>query len=155
MLRSHQTQEESRSVIKTHDYELSYRGYWSDGGVCRIRIYECLGHPPVVVASELDDNTNTSVTNMAEYLAAEVIARHFPERFEHDEPLVWIEHYARTPEERRREIPEYALVEFENFTPRTRWLGGKQRVHIGQPSWHHIDAATVEQLTGDKAVITG
>jgi hypothetical protein len=23
---------------KTHDYILHYRGYWSDGGKCRIRI---------------------------------------------------------------------------------------------------------------------
>jgi hypothetical protein len=26
-------------VKKTHDYIHRYRGYWSDGGRCRIRIY--------------------------------------------------------------------------------------------------------------------
>jgi hypothetical protein len=27
-------------VKKTHDYIHYYRGYWSDGGKCRIRIYQ-------------------------------------------------------------------------------------------------------------------
>ena len=26
--------------MKTHDYVHRYRGYWSDGGKCRIRIYQ-------------------------------------------------------------------------------------------------------------------
>ena len=55
---------------KTHDYIHHYLGYWSDGGKCRIRIYREDGRAPVVVCSQLPDNDNTSVTNMAEYLAA-------------------------------------------------------------------------------------
>lgn len=61
---------------KTHDYVHRYRGYWSDGGSCRIRIYREVGRPPVVICSQLPDNHNTSVTNMAKYLAAEVIQTH-------------------------------------------------------------------------------
>lgn len=57
---------------KTHDYIHHYRGYWSDGGRCRIRIYRDNGQTPVVICSQLQENDNTSVTNMAEYLAAEV-----------------------------------------------------------------------------------
>ena len=34
------------------------------------------GTSPVVICSQLQDNDNTSVTNMAEYLAAEVIEEH-------------------------------------------------------------------------------
>jgi hypothetical protein len=60
-------------VKKTHDYIHYYRGYWSEGGECRIRIYQADGQAPVVICSQLPNNTNTSVTNMAEYLAAEVI----------------------------------------------------------------------------------
>ena len=30
---------------KTHDYIHHYRGYWSDGGKCRIRIYTRSGAP--------------------------------------------------------------------------------------------------------------
>ena len=59
-------------VKKTHEYVHRYRGYWSEGGRCRIRIYRGGGEPPVVVCSQLPENDNTSVTNMAEYLAAEV-----------------------------------------------------------------------------------
>jgi hypothetical protein len=33
---------------KTHDYILHYRGYWSDGGKCRIRIYREDRHVPVI-----------------------------------------------------------------------------------------------------------
>jgi hypothetical protein len=61
---------------RTHDYLHHYRGYWSEGGVCRIRIYEERGRYPVVICSQLPENKNTSVTNMAEYIAAEVIERH-------------------------------------------------------------------------------
>jgi hypothetical protein len=47
----------------TRDYVHHYRGYWSDGGKCRIRIYWEDGHAPVVVCSQVPDNDNTSVTN--------------------------------------------------------------------------------------------
>jgi hypothetical protein len=72
----------------THDYVHHYRGYWSDGGKCRVRIYRENGQVPVVICSQLPDNDNTSVTNMAEYLATEIIREHALPT-----PLVWIEHY--------------------------------------------------------------
>jgi hypothetical protein len=90
-------------VNKTHDYIHHYRGYWSDGGKCRIRIYQGDGQAPVVACSQLPDNPNTSVTNMAEYLAAEVIEEH-----QLPTPLKWIEHYP----EHKGEIGEYSLVRF-------------------------------------------
>lgn len=61
---------------KTQDYVHHYRGYWSEGGRCRIRIYREEGQPPLVVCSQPPDNGNTSITNMAEYLAAEVVEGH-------------------------------------------------------------------------------
>jgi hypothetical protein len=33
---------------KTHDYIHHYRGYWSDGGKCRIRMYREDGQAPVL-----------------------------------------------------------------------------------------------------------
>jgi hypothetical protein len=72
---------------KTHDYIHRYRAYWSDGGNCRIRIYREYGRVPVVICAQLPDNDNTSVINMAEYLAAEVI-----EEYSLPTPLIWIEH---------------------------------------------------------------
>ena len=74
--------------MKTHDYIHRLRGYWSDGGKWRIRIYQEEGQDPVVIYSQLPDSKNTSVTNMAEYLAAEEIEEH-----ELLTPLTWIEHY--------------------------------------------------------------
>ncbi|MDP9476409.1 MAG: hypothetical protein M3R38_12135, partial [Actinomycetota bacterium] len=58
---------------KTLDYVHHYRGYWSEGGRCRVRIFREEEQLPVVVCSQLPENDNTSVTNMAEYLAAEVL----------------------------------------------------------------------------------
>jgi hypothetical protein len=49
-------------VRKTHDYIHHYRGYWSDGSRCRIRIYHEDGCAPMVVCSQLPDNDNTSAT---------------------------------------------------------------------------------------------
>jgi hypothetical protein len=89
-------------------------GFHMPGGKCRIRIYERDGGVPVVIASELSDNTNTSVTNLAEYLAAEIVVKHFPYRFEEETPIVWIEHYP--PIEaygKRGKTVEYSLVEFD------------------------------------------
>jgi hypothetical protein len=71
----------------THDYVHRYRGYWSDGGTCRIRIYHEEEQVPVVICSQPPDNTNTSVNTMAEYLAADIISNHgLPT------PLTWIDH---------------------------------------------------------------
>jgi hypothetical protein len=50
---------------KSHDYIHYYRGYWSDRGKCRIRICREEGQAPIVICSQLSDNDNTSVTNMA------------------------------------------------------------------------------------------
>ena len=88
--------------MQTHDYVHYYRGYWSDGGKCRIRIYQEDDHDPVVICSQLPDNNNTSVTNMAEYLAAEVIEEHGLAT-----PLIWIEHYP----EHKGKPSEYSFSE--------------------------------------------
>jgi hypothetical protein len=113
-------------VKKTHDSIHHYRGYWSDGGKCRIRIYQEDGRAPVVVCSQLPDNDNTSITNMAEYLVAEVIEQHgLPT------PLVWIEHYP----EHNGEIGEYSLVKFSSWDSQKVCLGGVWRCRVGSPRW--------------------
>ena len=111
---------------KTHDYMHYYRGYWSEGGRCRIRIYGEEDRPPVVVCSQLPDNENTSVTNMAEYLAAEVIEEH-----NLSTPLTWLEHYP----EHEGEIGESSLVRFSGWDLRKVRLGGVWRYRVGSPRW--------------------
>ena len=120
---------------KTHDYVHYYRGYWSDGGRCRMRIYRGNGYAPVVVCSQLPDNDNTSVTNMAEYLAAEVIEEHSLPT-----PVTWIEHYP----EHEGEIGEYSLVKFSSFELEEGRLGGIWRLRIGAPSWSHLRPEEVD-----------
>jgi hypothetical protein len=123
--------------VKTHDYVHHYRGYWSDGGKCRIRIYWTHSDEPVVICSQLPENKNTSVTNMAEYLAAEVIQRH-----ELDTPLTWIEHY---PAHRGR-LGEYSLVRFSSWERRRAHLGGVWRCRVGSPRWSPWCPEEVEEL---------
>jgi hypothetical protein len=73
------------------------------------------GRATVVICSKVPDNPNTSVTNMAEYLAAEVIEeRSLPT------PLTWIEHYP----EHEGEIGVYSLVRFSSWELTEVCLGG-------------------------------
>lgn len=124
---------------KTHDYIYHHRGYWSEGGKCRIRIYREDEHAPVVVCSQLADNDNTSVTNMAEYLAAEIVERHSLLT-----PLVWIEHYP----EHDGEVGEYALVRFSDWNPQQVCLGGVWRYRLGSPRWSPLSSDEVDALSG-------
>jgi hypothetical protein len=124
-------------VKKTHDYIHHYRGYWSDGGRCRIRIYREDGHAPVVICSQLQDNENTSVTNMAEYLAAEIIKeRSLPT------PLTWIEHYP----EHEGAVGEYSLVMFSAWEFEETRLGGVWRYRLGSPGWSPVRPEEVDVL---------
>jgi hypothetical protein len=136
---------------KTHDYVHFYRGYWSDGGKCRIQIYHEDDRAPVVVCSQLPDNHNTSVTNMAEYLAAEVMEEHGLSW-----PLIWIEHYS----EHEEEIGEYSLVGFSSWRREEVCLGGVWRYRVGSPRWRSLRAGEVQQMVGHphrsgRAVLSG
>ena len=133
---------------KTRDYRYAYRGYHSEDGICRVRVFEQTGKVPIIIVTELPENTNTSITNMCEYLAYEIIRAHFPERFEEEEPVLWIEHYERDPAERDAVGLEYSLVEFESWTAATAVARWGKRLRIGQPSWKHVERDTIEPLVG-------
>ena len=127
--------------MKTLDTIYHYRGYYHDGGICRIRIYQREGALPVVVATELPNNPNTSITNMSERLAADVLRDHLPHRTGLDQqPFVWIEHY---PEDG---FPErLSIVTYSSWTPYDR----QGRPSLGRPSWTHCDAARIADLIGE------
>jgi hypothetical protein len=122
---------------RTHDYVHCYRGYWSDGGKCRIRIYQEEGRAPVVICSQLPDNDNTSITNMAEYLAAEVIKEH-----KLPTPLTWIEHYP----EHEGAVGEYSLVRVSSSELMEVCLGGVWRCRLGSPRWSPLRPEEVDVL---------
>jgi hypothetical protein len=93
--RDRATPERSRPLPKTHDDRYPFRGPWDKAshGLCRVRVFERAAEMPVIVCTELPDNPSTSVTNMAEILAAELIARHFPQRFDDAARVACLEHY--------------------------------------------------------------
>jgi len=128
--------------VKTHDYVHHYRGYWSDGGKCRIRIYRTHSDEPVVICSQLPENKNTSVTNMAEYLAAEVIEEHGLAT-----PLTWIEHYP----EHRGKPGEYSLVRFSSWERREVRVGGVWRCRVGSPNWSPLRPLEVQGALKEEA----
>jgi hypothetical protein len=131
---------------KTHDYIYHYDGCWRPGGICRIEIFQQEGCTPVIICSELPQNNNTSITVMAECLAAEVALEHFPASFEQvGEPFIWLERHPAVP---RLGIPRVHLwVTFDSYAPRTVLrFDGKPRVSLGQAHWTRIDPAVIEAL---------
>jgi hypothetical protein len=100
----------SASLELTTDEVYDYLGYSNCESRCRVRFYEAPGPSPVLLVEELQDNPGTSITNMVEYLAAELAARHCPQRLEEPEPFRWIERYPRTERERRQGMVKYSLV---------------------------------------------
>jgi len=85
---------------------------------------------------------------MAEYIAAEVGAKHFPERFEQPEPFTFIEHY-RHPEERDPVLRKtWSRVRFDSYTPKLVTLGGVVRTKLGTPRWIHVPSNDMARLIG-------
>jgi len=137
-----------RPLPKTADFRYAYRGYYDEGGICRVRLFHDLRRPPVILVGQLEENRNTSVTNMAEYLAAEIGAKHFPDRFEQRDPFVFIEHY-RHPEEEDPTLREiWSKVRFDSYTPRLVTLGGVMRTKLGTPRWTYLPPTAVAGLIG-------
>ncbi len=89
------------------------------------------------------------MTNVCEYLAAEIGAQHFPERFEQPEPFTFIEHY-RYPKEKDPTLRElWSRVRFDSYTPRLVTLGGVVRTKLGTPRWTHLPVREVARLIGE------
>jgi hypothetical protein len=134
------------------DERYEYRGYHSDGGVTRVRLYDRQAAAPVMLLSELPENTNTSLTNMLEYLVAEIGTLLMPHRFDEDEPFTVVEHYPAQPERQGQELAQerYARVTFDDWKLRRQWLGGVERKRVGQPSWQHLSAEDLVALLGSR-----
>jgi hypothetical protein len=128
------------------DYIHPYKDAGGRRARCRIRIYlpDDDLNAPMVVCSELPNNSGGSITNSAEVIAVGVIkANELPT------PLVWIEHW---PEETTDvEEETFELFIFSNFevVERAPYLG-ERRAWIGEPTWKTLDRASVEVLVGGK-----
>jgi hypothetical protein len=114
------------------DTRFRWRGFGNGFGtwesLCRLRIYET-PEQAVVIATELPENTGTSITNAVESLAMMVV-----EQYElRPHTLVWIEHYPA-----HRDLPEtFARVQLA-------WEG--QRFYA--PRWRHLEPVALAQLIG-------
>jgi len=109
----------------------------------------------VLGPTELADNAGSSVTNMAEYLAVEIVARHCPHLpgapADEGQPVVWLEHYPP-----RAGAPAgYDRVTFAPWRIRVDWVGGTLRRALGTPEWARLDRAAVAALLGPSAPSAG
>jgi hypothetical protein len=141
---------------KIVDTTYSFKGTWDKEpeGRCRLRILDRPAQPPILILTELNTNPSTSVTNMAEVLVAEVIARYMPQRFEvvDEDPAFVIEHYEPMKDGRgRRGKPTYDRILFTSWVPRKVWLGGQERLSLSEPDWRHLPDHEVRELLGDEA----
>lgn len=139
---------------RTHDYLHRYEGYWDSEAECRIEVWEPeaweRSEQPVIIATELAENDNTSVTNRAEHIAAVVIGRHFPHLLDDTvQRFRWMERYEVSDRLGGETHPEYAEVTFSSCTPKTeRIYGGRKLVRLGAANWRYIGGEELEALLG-------
>jgi hypothetical protein len=97
---------------------------------------------PVVICSKLPTNDGTSITYVAEQLAAEMIHYHSL-----TPPLVWVEHHP--PLSTDGDTETFDLVTFSSYEVRERgpYLG-ETRLTVGEATWKRITRGVVEVLVG-------
>lgn len=114
------------------DLPFRYWGFLNAPSRCRIRVFEPKERPLVVIATELPDNSGTSITNFAAPLATQIGELLLVPL----EALVWVEHYPeRGPAPQERE--NFSLVTF------TRAPHG-----LTAPRWRSLDRAGVAARIG-------
>jgi hypothetical protein len=123
-----------------------YHGLWTPGVSCGVQIFSSPIDVPTVVLSELPRNWNTSVTNLVECIAAEVLQKHLAGRIGKNPPFHCVEHYPREDGSKSRET--FDLVSFELNAPVLRWIGGSSRISLGEPEWKPMERSEVERMIG-------
>ena len=129
----------------TREYIHHRQGYRFGAGCCWIRIYEGeAGDAPVVVCEELPGVGAFDVSEMAEYLAAEVIRAYFNRGLpDLPRPLLWIEHRPA----RRRGPGRYTLLTFPTYRPRGVGVGFIRRSTLGPARREPLTSGEVAALT--------
>lgn len=131
--------------MKTHDDLFEWQGFGNGFGkwesMCRIRVYEH-EERQIIVATELPENTGTSITNAAENLAILVI-----NKYELDlKRVVWIEHYSKI----KHQDESFDIVSFKMAPGPANPLNPRElRMALADPAWKRIKKAHVESLCGE------
>lgn len=153
--------------LKIYDAPYTYRGYYDKEpeGRAHVRLFSHPFEHPVIVITDLPENATTSVTNLMETLVPEIIRDLGKSAwFEDERPPIVIEHLPpMNPREqkhayglheyRRRDV--YSQATFENWRPRKIWMGGRERLSLGEPHWRHLTREDVAQLIGEDEVGKG
>ena len=113
--------------------EYKFKGFHGCDSKCDIEIIRRGDGKIVVIATELDDNPGTSITNIVETLATEICQAHDIKHFD----LIWIEHY---PERGRySRLPEsWDLVTFNMLTGQG----------LSDPRWNRLDVSELQRIRG-------
>lgn len=122
-------------------------GYRFGAQCCWVRVYRGEGgDAPVVVCEELRDS-GVRVSEVSEYLAAEVIRDHFPDGMpDLPDPILWIEHRPS----RRHGPGRYRLVRFSSYIPRPSGAGFVRRETLGAPIHRELlSPPELKVLTGE------
>ena len=128
---------------------LEYKGYFGCKSQCKIEIYifpdsRTLKSPQgetkigttIVMATEIESNEGTSITNLAEQIATEVCMKHGIDPLS----LIWIEHYPAITEFRGiRDEDTYSIVTFELCQASYRDNA------LRHPNWRYIHKGEVER----------
>ena len=117
-----------------NDFEFVFTACNGCAGVCRVRAFS-FGGAPVVILTELAENSGPSVTNALEALCAQLCDALGLDAND----AVWIEHYGAAPADG---LPErFAAVNFGSIVWRGTW-------QMRAPRWSALSRAQVEALTG-------
>ena len=149
--------------LKIHDAPYNYRGYYDrePEGLAHVRLFSRPCERPVIVITDLPENPTTSVTNLMETLVPEIIRDLGKTAWlEEEKPPIVIEHLPpMNPREQRqaylseyRKQDEYSEATFANWRPKTVWIGGRERLSLGEPDWRHMSHEEVAALIGNEEV---
>ena len=121
---------------KTLDQTLSFRDDLLREGKCRLRVWQEPGQVPVVLFTELDENTGSSITNCIERIAWEA----FKLLERPDRGMIVIEHYRDRGMVRGKPMykEEFDMVTF------TQTASG-----FDDPCWQRISKEEVEKIIGE------
>ena len=116
----------------------------------RVRIFVGEDRPPLILAQQLPDTASTAVSNLVEYLAAEIARRHFPERLEmiDEQPFLFVEEYRRRRDPVMATTSRFLGVTFASYIPRVVRLGAFERVRLGRPTVQPVSEEAMVRLIG-------